>query len=186
MKKIIFITLIMLGLMTDASSQIKLGEKVQNFTALDQDGKKWSLEPNLKKSDYMVVYFYPAAFTGGCTAEACSYRDQKGNLAKVGANVVGVSGDSPETLQLFATEHALNFTMLSDEKGKLADLFGVPHGQGSTIQREIKGKQVDLTRDITIQRWTFILDSEGTLIYKDTEVDAANDSSKVLEFLSSL
>ena len=186
MKKIILITLISLGLMTQASSQVKLGETVPNFSALDQDGKKWSLKPNLKKSDYMVIYFYPAAFTGGCTAEACSYRDQKGNLAKVGATVVGISGDSPETQKLFATEHALNFTMLSDESGKLADLFGVPHGKGSTIQREIKGKQVDLTTGTTIQRWTFILDRDGRLIYKDAEVDAANDSSKVLEFLSSL
>ena len=99
---------------------------------------------------------------------------------------MGISGDSPETQELFATEHALNFTMLSDESGKLADLFGVPHGEGSTIQREINGKQVDLTRRTTIQRWTFILDRDGTLIYKDTEVDAANDSSKVLKFLSSL
>ena len=186
MKKLILITLIILGLMAHASSQVALGEKVQNFSALDQDGKKWSLKPNLKDSEYMVIYFYPAAFTGGCTAQACSYRDQKGNLAKVGASVVGISGDSPETLELFATEHALNFTMLSDESGVLADLFEVPHGEGSTIQREIKGKEVDLTRGTTIQRWTFILDSDGVLIYKDTEVDAANDSSKVLEFLSSL
>jgi peroxiredoxin Q/BCP len=186
MKKSVFITLFLLGLMVHANSQIALGEKVPNFSAIDQDGKKWSLKPNLKGSEYMVIYFYPAAFTGGCTAEACSYRDQKGNLAKVGATVVGISGDSPETLELFATEHALNFTMLSDEAGKLADLFEVPHGEGSTIQREINGKEVDLTRGTTIQRWTFILDRDGTLIYKDTEVDAANDSSKVLEFLSSL
>lgn len=186
MKKIILMTLILTGLMAHASSQVKLGEKVPDFSALDQNGKKWSLKPNLKDSEYTVIYFYPAAFTGGCTAEACSYRDQKGNLAKVGASVVGISGDSPETQELFATEHALNFTMLSDESGKLADLFGVPHGEGSTIQREINGKQVDLTRRTTIQRWTFILDRDGTLIYKDTEVDAANDSSKVLKFLSSL
>jgi len=186
MKKIILMTLILMGSMVHASSQVKLGEKVPDFSALDQNGKKWSLKPNLKDSEYTVIYFYPAAFTGGCTAEACSYRDQKGNLAKVGASVVGISGDSPETQELFATEHALNFTMLSDESGKLADLFGVPHGEGSTIQREINGKQVDLTRRTTIQRWTFILDRDGTLIYKDTEVDAANDSSKVLKFLSSL
>jgi len=186
MKKIILITLIMMGLMVNASSQVVLGEKVPNFSAVDQDGNKWSLKPNLKKSNYLVIYFYPAAFTGGCTAQACSYRDQKGNLAKVGANVVGVSGDSPETQKLFATEHALNFTMLSDEAGKLADLFEVPHGEGRTIQHEINDKEVNLTRDITIQRWTFILDRDGTLIYKDTEVNAASDSSKVLEFLSSL
>jgi len=167
-------------------SQVDLGEKVPNFKALDQNGEKWTLKSNLKKSDYLVIYFYPAAFTGGCTAQACSYRDQKGDLEKVGASVAGVSGDSPETLKLFALEHSLNFNMLADESGALAAIFDVPHGDGGTIQREIKGASLDLTRGTTIQRWTFILDQHATLIYKDTEVDAAGDSGKVLEFLSSL
>ena len=167
-------------------SQVDLGEKVPNFKALDQDGEKWVLKSNLKKSDYLVIYFYPAAFTGGCTAQACSYRDQKGDLEKVGASVAGVSGDSPETLKLFALEHSLNFTMLADESGALAAIFDVPHGDGGTIQREIKGTSLDLTRGTTIQRWTFILDQDGELIYKDTEVDAAGDSDKVLEFVGSL
>ena len=167
-------------------SQVDLGEKVPNFKALDQDGEKWVLKSNLKKSDYLVIYFYPAAFTGGCTAQACSYRDQKGDLEKVGASVAGVSGDSPETLKLFALEHSLNFTMLADESGALAAIFDVPHGDGGTIQREIKGASLDLTRGTTIQRWTFILDQDGELIYKDTEVDAAGDSGKVLEFVGSL
>jgi len=167
-------------------SQVNLGKKVPNFKALDQDGEKWTLKSNLKKSDYLVIYFYPAAFTGGCTAQACSYRDQKGDLGKAGASVAGVSGDSPETLKLFALEHSLNFTMLADESGALASIFDVPHGDGGTINREIKGASLDLTRGTTIQRWTFILDQDAMLIYKDTEVDAAGDSGKVLEFLSSL
>lgn len=167
-------------------SQVDLGHKVPNFNTLDQDGVKWVLKKQLKSADYQVIYFYPVAFTGGCTAQACSYRDQKGDLTKVGANVVGVSGDTPETLKLFALEHSLNFNMLSDESGEMATIFGVPHGEGGTIQREIKGANLDLTRGTTIQRWTFIIDNEGTLIYKDTEVDAAGDSDKVLEFLASL
>ena len=114
-------------------SQVALGEKVANFKALDQDGEKWVLKSNLKKSDYLVIYFFPAAFTGGCTAQACSYRDQKDDLEKVGASVAGVSGDSPETLKLFALEHSLNFTMLTDESGALAAIFDVPHGDGGTI-----------------------------------------------------
>ena len=168
------------------TAQVKLGEKVPNFTATNQDGEEWVLKKNLKQTEYLVVYFYPAAFTGGCTAQACSFRDQKAELAKVGASVVGVSGDRPETLQLFAEEHHLNFTLLSDEDGAVASIFGVPHKEGTTIQREIKGKTVDLVRGTTIQRWTFILDSEGTMIYKDAEVNAAEDGSKVVEFLSTL
>jgi peroxiredoxin Q/BCP len=186
MKKFVLISMIIMGAMAHTNAQAVLGEKVSNFTTVDQDGEKWTLKSNLKKSDYLVIYFYPAAFTGGCTKQACSYRDQKGELAKVGASVAGVSGDAPETLELFALEHSLNFPMLSDESGKIAGIFGVPQGEGGTIMREIKGSQLDLTRSTTIQRWTFILDHDGTLIYKDTEVDAAADSGKVLEFLSDL
>ena len=186
MKKLIFLALIILGISAQNNAQAVLGEKVQNFTSLDQDGEKWALKSNLKESDFLVIYFYPVAFTGGCTAQACSYRDQKGELAEVGASVAGVSGDTPETLKLFALEHSLNFTMLSDESGEIADIFGVPHGEGGTIQREIDGSSHDLTRGTTIQRWTFILNNDGELIYKDTEVDAAGDSGKVLEFLASL
>ena len=186
MKRLIFISLIILGIAAQSNGQAVLGEKVSNFYTLDQDGHKWALKSNLKKSDFLVIYFYPAAFTGGCTAQACSYRDQKGDLEKVGASVAGVSGDSPKTLKLFALEHSLNFTMLADESGALASIFDVPYGDGGTINREIKGASLDLTRGTTIQRWTFILDQDAMLIYKDTEVDAAGDSGKVLEFLSSL
>lgn len=167
-------------------SQVKLGEKVPKFTAVDQDGSKWMLKKQLKASNYLVVYFYPAAFTGGCTNQACSYRDQKSDFAKLGAQVVGVSGDKQETLGLFALEHNLNFTLLADESGKIATLFDVPQKEGGTINREIKGKALDLSRGTTIQRWTFILDQNGVLIYKDTEVNAAEDSLKVVEFLASL
>ena len=186
MKRFFVLSLLILGLSAHVGAQVSLGEEVPNFTAFDQDNLKWTLKKELKKTDYMVVYFYPAAFTGGCTKQACSYRDQKGELEAVGAHVVGVSGDNPETLGLFAMEHNLNFSLLSDESGELATIFDVPHNEGGTINREIKGKAFDLTRGTTIQRWTFIIDNKGTLIYKDAEVDAANDSGKVVKYLSSL
>jgi len=185
MKHILTLILIFFSV-TFTLSQVKLGEKVPNFTSLDQEGSKWVLKKNLKSSDYLVIYFYPAAFTGGCTKQACSYRDQEGDLASVGAQVVGVSGDRSETLGLFALEHQLNFTLLADETGEIATLFGVPQNDGGTIQREIEGKALDLVRGTTIQRWTFILDRKGNLIYKDSEVNAVEDSGKVVEFLSSL
>lgn len=186
MKKTYAITLLLMAVFFSANSQVSLGEKVSNFTATDQDGSKWILKKEMRSVEYMVIYFYPAAFTGGCTRQACTYRDQKAELDGVNAGLVGVSGDSPETLDLFALEHQLNFTLLADESGELAELFGVPHNEGGTIQREIKGESFDLTRGSTIKRYTFILDSKGILIYKDTEVNATEDSKKVVEFLSSL
>jgi peroxiredoxin Q/BCP len=186
MKRYHFIFVFILASFGLTFSQVTLGEKVPNFKAVDQDGSEWVLKKQLKSADYLVIYFYPAAFTGGCTKQACSYRDQKGELAEVGAQVVGVSGDKPETLELFALEHQLNFTLLSDESGAIATLFDVPQNKGGTINREIKGKSLDLTRGTSIRRWTFILDRKGNLIYKDTEVNAAEDSNKVVEFLDSL
>jgi peroxiredoxin Q/BCP len=186
MRKIIPMLLLLSATVVALHGQVELGEKVPNFSAIDQDGNTWDLKKHLKKSDYLVIYFYPAAFTGGCTAQACAYRDQKGDLESVGAQVVGVSGDKPETLELFAQENGLNFTLLSDESGKIASMFDVPVNDGGSINREIQGKSMDLERGSTIQRWTFILDKKGELIYKDTEVNAAEDSHKVMEFLSSL
>ena len=186
MKKITTATLLILAFTAISFSQTSLGEKIPNFTAIDQDGDKWVLKKQIKSADYLVVYFYPAGFTGGCTKQACSYRDQKGELEAVGAQVVGVSGDKSETLGLFALEHQLNFSLLSDENGDIAGLFGVPRNEGGSITREIKGQSLDLERGTTIKRWTFILDPKGTLIYRDMEVNAEQDSNKVKEFLSSL
>jgi peroxiredoxin Q/BCP len=186
MKRTISIAALLILLSGTLSSQVELGQKVPNFTAMDQDGVKWALKKHLKAADYLVIYFYPAAFTGGCTKQACAYRDHKGELESVGAQVVGISGDKQETLQLFALENGLNFTLLSDQQGEIASLFNVPHKEGGTVTREIKGESVDLERGSTIQRWTFILDNKGTMIYKDTEVNAEVDSNKVLDFISSL
>ncbi|HER09455.1 MAG TPA: peroxiredoxin [Bacteroides sp.] len=186
MKRIIPVAVIFLMTASLATSQVKLGGKVPNFSAIDQEGSAWNLKKNLKTSEYLVIYFYPAAFTGGCTAQACSYRDQKGDLEAVGAQVVGISGDSPATLELFAKEHRINFRLLSDASGEIADLFGVPRRDGGHNQTELGGKTWDIDRGTTIQRWTFILDKKGTLIYKDPEVEAAGDSQRVVEFLSTL
>lgn len=186
MKKFIFILLLTMGVVGQTNAQVALGDKVPNFTAQDQHKLNWVLKKEVKKANYTVIYFYPVAFTGGCTKQACSYRDHKGEFEAVKAQVVGVSGDQAETLELFALEHNLNFPMLSDGSGNMANIFGVPVGKGGIHSQEIKGKPFQLKRGATIQRWTFILDQKRTLIYKDTEVDAANDSDKVLEFISSL
>ena len=186
MKKYILFSILLMATIITSNAQTALGEKVSNFNAVDQDGAKWVLKKNLKSNEYLVVYFYPAAFTGGCTKQACSYRDQQGDLAAAKASVVGVSGDKPETLGLFALEHQLNFTLLADESGEIATMFGVPVSEGKTRQIDVKGQTVEMITGATIKRWTFILDNKGTLIYKDAEVNAAEDSGKVVEFLSSL
>ncbi|MEZ5072937.1 MAG: peroxiredoxin [Bacteroidales bacterium] len=186
MKHVILAVLVLALTLGEAEAQLNVGDKVPVFETLDQNGDPWSLADHLDEASYLVVYFYPAAFTGGCTKQACAYRDLKGELAEAGAQVVGVSGDEAENLELFALEHQLNFTLLSDEKGNIAELFGVPRNDGGSIDRDIQGNTHHLVRGTTIQRWTFVLDRNGMLVYKDSEVDAAQDSQQVLEFLGSL
>lgn len=166
-------------------SQVELGDKVPGFKSTDQFGNEWELKKNLDQN-YLVIYFYPVAFTGGCTKQACSYRDRKSDLSDIGAAIVGISGDNSETLKMFAEENHLNFTLLSDADGNISDIFGVPRSEGGTITREIKGNSFELSRQVTIKRWTFILDKKGKLIYRDSEVNAQEDSNKVTEFLNSL
>jgi peroxiredoxin Q/BCP len=99
--------------------------------------------------------------------------------------VVGVSGDAVESHQLFKKIKKLGFTLLADEKGKVAKLFGVPYGKGGTFPtQDDEGKNVTLKRGVTIKRWTFIIGKDGTIVYKDTNVDASGDSKKVLEWLA--
>jgi peroxiredoxin Q/BCP len=122
--------------------------------------------------------------TGGCTAQACAYRDAAADLKAKNIKVVGVSGDSVNALKLFRKAHDLNFPLLSDVNGLIAQRFSVPQREGGSIQRTVDGKNFTLDRGQTSARWTFILDGEGKLIFKDTKVKAREDVSKVLTFLS--
>jgi peroxiredoxin Q/BCP len=183
MSKLLFVVLFgaAISLSFDESS-VKVGQTVPDFKAIDDQGNTWSLYDHLK-SDYLVVYFYPAAFTGGCTAQACSYRDHMSELALMNASVVGISGDEPQNLGMFRKEHNLNFTLLSDQDGEIAKLFGVPLRDGGTIEREIDGTTFQLMRGVTTSRYTYVIDINRKLIYKNNNVNAANDSESVYEFI---
>ena len=161
---------------------LKVGDKVSQFTATADDGSTWKSKNHIG-NDYLVVYFYPAAMTGGCTKQACAYRDYKSEIESADATVVGVSGDNVEGLQIFKKAHDLNFTLLSDESGEIAKMFGVPTREGGTITKEVGGKNVELERGTTASRWTFIIDKNGKVVYKNDEVNATKDTEEVLSFL---
>ncbi len=164
------------------SGGLQVGDKVPGFEAIADDGSTWKIK-NYLGDKFLVVYFYPAAMTGGCTAQACAYRDLSGELASQNAMVIGVSGDNAEGLKLFKEVHNLNFTLLSDESGAIARLFGVPTRDGGKVTREINGQNFDLLRGSTASRWTFIIDKAGTVVYKNEQVTAAKDTEEVLSFL---
>ena len=161
---------------------IEIGDTVPEFTAIDENGKEWKLSDHFRH-DYIVLYFYPAAFTGGCTAQACNYRDQNEDFEKLNAMVAGVSGDKYENLAMFKKHHELNFTLLSDPDGKIAEIFGIPVKDGGSIDLDMDGKSFTMERGVTTSRWTVVVDGRGKLIYLDNDVSAASDSKTVLEFL---
>ena len=99
-------------------------------------------------------------------------------LKDQGVEVVGVSGDSAKNHQIFKKVHNLNFTLLADEKGDVAKAFGVPLKEGATIEQTVDGEKVKLTRGVTAARWTFVIDKEGKIKLKNTEVKPPGDDSK--------
>ena len=161
---------------------LSVGDKAPVFKATADDGSIWDIKKFLGK-DYIVVYFYPGAMTGGCTKQACSYRDHQNDLNSVDAVVVGISSDKVENLKLFRQAENLNFTLLSDEKGAIAKAFGVPLGEGGSIKRTVAGIEHELVREISAKRWTFIVGKDGKIIYKNEAVNAEKDSEEVLSFL---
>ncbi len=165
---------------------LDVGDKVPDFSAKADNGTDWNSNTVIGRKN-LVVYFYPAAMTGGCTMQACAYRDARDDLSSLNAEVVGVSGDAVENLKWFKLSENLNFTLLSDPDGSIAKLFGVPVTEGEkAIEREIGGTMQTLSRSVTTSRWTFIIDKEGKVVYKSTEVKAAEDSKNVIEVLKKL
>jgi peroxiredoxin Q/BCP len=165
----------------EENAGLNVGDQVPDFVLNNQDGELWRLADFLGKNN-IVVYFYPAAMTGGCTKQACSYRDARAELEKKDILVVGISSDAVKNLKVFQKANQLNFNLLSDASGEVARKFGVPTREGGSIVREVEEKDVSLYRSFTPSRWTFIIDKEGKIAYKDVDVDAADDSKNVLDF----
>ncbi|MFD1293495.1 peroxiredoxin [Lutibacter holmesii] len=154
---------------------------IENFSAIDDTGTLW--ESSTITTDFLVVYFYPAAMTGGCTKQACAYRDDKSTFDDLGISIVAISGDDVSNLKHFKEAYQLNFPLLSDSNGEISKQFGVPTRDGGSISREINGEDFLLSRNITTPRWTFVLDKDRKIIYKNAQVNAAEDSKKVQEVI---
>ncbi|MFT5754348.1 MAG: peroxiredoxin Q/BCP [Flavobacterium sp.] len=103
---------------------INKGDIVPNFKAKTQSGEKFELSNY--KGKPLVIYFYPKDNTPGCTTQACSFRDQYQDFQDLGAEVIGISGDSEDSHDKFAQKHKLPFILLSDGNRKIRNIFGVP------------------------------------------------------------
>ncbi len=178
----VYAILILAILPVSGQQMLNVGDKAPEFQAPADDGSTWNIKKFLGK-EYIVVYFYPAAMSSGCTKQACSYRDHQDNLKEAGIVVVGISGDRAEDLRLFRQADKLNFTLLADEKGKIAEKFGVPVSAGGSTKGTVEGMEHELVRGVTEKRWTFIIGKDGKIIYKNQSVNPEKDSEEVLAFI---
>ncbi len=148
---------------------MKIGDTVADFELPDQHGVLRKLS-DLAAHGPLVVFFYPLAGSGGCTREACRFRDLEQEFAAVGASIVGISTDSPERQLAFATNNHFNYPLLSDPRGEVADQFGV--------RRRL------LAKTLPTKRATFIVDPSLSVRFQvssETNMDVhANDALAAL------
>src|SRR5579859_7997383 len=133
----------------------KVGDKAPLVQAKDQSGHEWKLEDQIGKK-LVLLYFYPKDDTPGCTKEACGFRDEIADLKKDNVDVVGVSFDSPESHQKFISKYNLNFPLLADDDGKVADAYGV----------RMPGKAM-------ARRVSFLIGLDGRIVHVTDTMNAA-------------
>eukprot|EP00262_Sarcandra_glabra_P001378 TRINITY_DN1146_c0_g1_i1.p1 TRINITY_DN1146_c0_g1~~TRINITY_DN1146_c0_g1_i1.p1 ORF type:complete len:201 (+),score=39.31 TRINITY_DN1146_c0_g1_i1:230-832(+) len=154
---------------TSIVAKVEKGGVPPSFTLKDQDGKTVSLSKY--KGKPVVVYFYPADESPGCTKEACAFRDSYEKFKKAGAEVVGISADDPTSHKAFSKKYRLPFTLLSDEGNKVRKDWGVP----SDLFGTLPGRQ------------TYVIDSKGVvqLVYNN-QFQPEKHIDETLKLLQSL
>lgn len=144
------------------------GDRMPDFEVVDQDGRIVTSKELLGRKT--IVYFYPKDNTSGCTAEACSLRDNYAALTAAGYNVVGVSKDSAISHRRFKDKYELPFTLLSDTSTAMLQAFGA-WGEKKMYGKTVMG---------TLRR-TFIFDESGVLVRVIEKVDTRNHAAQLLE-----
>jgi len=146
---------------------LKKGDAAPQFTAKDQDGTTHKLSDY--KGKKLVIFFYPAASTPGCTVEACNLRDNYTLLKDKGYELLGVSADTEKKQKTFQTKQNLPFPLLADVDKDLINAFGV-WGPKKFMGREFDG----------IHRTTFIVDEQGVIEDVITKVVTKNHAAQIL------
>ncbi len=147
---------------------LKVGDKVPDFSANDQDGNTINLKDYKGKA--LVVFFYPKADTPGCTAEACNLRDNYKELKNKGFELLGVSADSEKKQTNFKNKYNFPFPLLADEDHTVINTFGV-WGPKKFMGREYDG----------IHRTTFVINGEGIVEKVIDKVKTKDHAAQLLE-----
>ena len=150
--------------------RLSVGDTAPDFTLSNQDGKSVTL--NEFKGQRVVVYFYPAAMTPGCTTEACDFRDSLSALSAAGLVVLGISPDKPEKLKKFAEKEGLNFDLLSDPDKSMMEEWGA-FGEKKNYGKVVQG----------VIRSTLVIDAEGAVELAQYNVKATGHVARVRKAL---
>ncbi|WP_193084305.1 thioredoxin-dependent thiol peroxidase [Brevibacterium aurantiacum] len=150
--------------------RLSVGDTAPDFTLSNQDGKSVTLSEF--KGQRVVVYFYPAAMTPGCTTEACDFRDSLSALSAAGLVVLGISPDKPEKLKKFAEKEGLNFDLLSDPDKSMMEEWGA-FGEKKNYGKVFQG----------VIRSTLVIDAEGAVELAQYNVKATGHVARVRKAL---
>lgn len=153
------------------TTRLAPGDKAPAFSLPDADGN------TVKLSDFkgrkVIVYFYPAALTPGCTKQACDFRDSLAELNGAGLDVVGISPDKPEKLAKFRDAEKLTFPLLSDPDRKVLTAYGA-YGEKQMYGKTVTG----------VIRSTFVVDEKGRIAVAQYNVKAAHTTTNIKKILS--
>lgn len=148
---------------------VKIGDLAPDFTLTSQTGESVSIK-DFRGQKSVVLYFYPKDDTPGCTAEACAFRDSYQVFQDAGAEVIGISSDTAQSHQQFATKYNLPFILLSDSGNKVRQLYGVP-----------------ATMWVLPGRVTYVIDKDGVVRHLfDSMLDFSRHVEEALTTLKSI
>ena len=162
MLNILFLFLIM------TTTSLEVGQDAPKFKAQSTDGSMISLDDFKGKSN-VVLFFYPEDMTGGCTAEACSFRDDKSKFDALHTAILGVSMDPIEMHKQFTEKDHLNFPLLVDTTGTICTAYGVPTSEGRYPKR-----------------WTFLIDKNGKIAKIYQQVHPREHSTELQKDIEAL
>lgn len=145
---------------------LKIGDKAPSFKIKNQDGDLIYVGELIGNTPF-VIYFYPKNFTPGCTAQACSFRDQYQDFVSAGAKVFGISSDSVESHQRFRKKHNLPFDTLSDKNNNVRRKYGVK----SNLLGLLPGRE------------TFVIDANGIIQMRFNSMAAGKHIPKALDII---
>lgn len=147
---------------------LQIGDKIPVFCAVDQNGNTITQEQLMGKKT--VIYFYPKDSTPGCTAEACSLRDNYQHFLAQGYQIYGVSKDSQKSHQNFIAKYNLPFPLLSDPSTEILQAFG------AWGEKKMYGKTC-----VGTLRKTFVFDEQGILVQLIEKVDTKNHAAQLIQ-----